>query len=55
MNINELREKLREDNPNYKYIDCLACGHSFSTENDELKCILHDKDVAEDELCENFN
>lgn len=41
-----------------EYKDCLACGHSQSEEceeGDKLFCVLHQKYVKENEVCDDFN
>lgn len=35
--------------------DCLSCSHSFSTEDDELFCVLHKFIVNENECCAEWN
>lgn len=35
--------------------DCLSCGHSFSTEENELHCMLWDVKVNEEDVCEEHN
>lgn len=36
---------------------CLTCGHSFSTKDDRLMCVLTDehKEVMESDYCDEFN
>lgn len=35
--------------------DCLSCGHSGVTEDDELWCSLKQKIVNDDDFCEDHN
>lgn len=35
--------------------DCLNCSQSMSIENDNLFCIIHQKEVKDNEYCKNYN
>lgn len=35
--------------------DCLSCSNSMSTEDDELYCVMKQKIVEEDYVCEEHN
>lgn len=35
--------------------DCLSCGHSLSTDDNELFCTIKKELVKEDDACEDYN
>jgi len=51
----ELIEKLKDDHPSQRYFDCLSCGNSHSHEGVALYCIIQNRKVEEDDLCQHFN
>ena len=38
-----------------KIADCIDCGHSSSDDEDNLHCSIHQKIVADNDSCNNFN
>ncbi|WP_336761515.1 hypothetical protein [Paenibacillus sp. USHLN196] len=54
MNKEKLIDQLREDFPSRRYFDCMGCDNSFSTDDNRLHCMIKDRIVEEDELCEQF-
>ncbi|MGV6935881.1 hypothetical protein ACWA2B_10240 [Paenibacillus sp. CMM36] len=53
--MDRLIELLKEEYPHHKFFDCLGCSNSHSDENNMLHCMIHEKEVEEDELCKDFN
>lgn len=35
--------------------DCLSCGQSMVTDNDELYCVVNKKIVKDEDTCEDYN
>jgi hypothetical protein len=35
--------------------DCLSCSHSGVTEDDELYCVIHQKIVKDEDVCNEYN
>ena len=35
--------------------DCLSCGQSMVTDEDNLFCVFHQKEVNDDGYCEEYN
>ena len=38
-----------------EFEDCCGCANSMVTDEDKLKCILKQKIVKDDDICEDFN